>query len=206
MGSEAFNRWSAYQSKPTEAPIAADHRAPVYRAAVLKDPSSAVAALKHEWFTTPAIDGKEICLQALGHVADEAIIKKELLPFLFSTSPPAAAKDSVPPGDMHILAAVLAANRVGRPLLWQYLRDNWSQFNDKLGGNPILVDRMINVSLSKFADNESLRDIERFFGAVSTKGFDRTLEQVKDKIYGRAAYQTRDAKGVKAWLVENGYA
>lgn len=165
-----------------------------------------MAALKEEWFTTPAIDGKEICLQALGHAEDEAVIKNVLLPFLFNTSPPAAAADSVPAADMHILSGTLAANRVGRPLLWAYLRDNWQQFNTKLGGNPILVDRMVNVSLPKFADLDSLRDIENFFAGVSTKGFDRTLEQVKDKIRGRAAYKTRDAKGIKEWLVGNGYA
>ncbi len=165
-----------------------------------------MAGLKEEWFTTPAIDGKEVCLQALGHTSDEAVIKDVLLPFLFNASPPAAASDSIPGGDMHILAGNLAGNRVGRPLLWAYLRDNWDQFNAKLGGNPILIDRMVNVSLPKFADAESLKDIETFFAGVSTKGFDRTLEQVKDKIRGRAAYKTRDAKVVKEWLVNNGYA
>jgi aminopeptidase N len=206
VGTQAFQRWSAYQSAPSASPIAADLRAPVYRAAILQDASSAVAALKKEWFTTPAIDGKEICLQALGHTADEAVIKDVLLPFLFNLSPPAPATDSIPPGDMHIMAGVLAANRVGRPLLWAFLRDNWEQANAKLGGNPILMDRMINVSLPKFADLETLREIETFFEGVSTKGFDRTLEQVKDRIRGRAAYKARDAKVVKEWLVANGYA
>ncbi|KAL2258866.1 hypothetical protein VTK26DRAFT_7650 [Humicola hyalothermophila] len=206
IGSAAFERWSKYRANPTESPIPADLRAPVYRAAILRDPAKAVAGLKEEWFTTAAVDGKEICLQALGHVADEAVIRDVLLPFLFNPSPPAAASDSVPGADMHILAGVLAANRVGRPLLWSYLKENWDQFNAKLGGNPILVDRMVSVSLPKFADAESLRDIEAFFGGVSTKGFDRTLEQVKDKIRGRAAYRTRDAEGLKGWLVANGYA
>jgi hypothetical protein len=203
---EAFQRWSAYQSKPSESPIAANLRAPVYRAAIIKDTSNAVAALKREWFTTPAIDGKEICLQALGHTPDEAVIKNDVLPFLFNTAPPAPAADAVPAGDMHILAGVLGANPTARPLLWAYLRDHWDQFSAKLGGNPIVVDRMVNVSLSRFADLDSLREIEAFFAGVSTKGFDRTLEQVKDKIRGRAAYKSRDAKGVKEWLVANGYA
>lgn len=206
VGSAAFQRWSAYIANPTEAPIPADLRAPIYRAAILRDPSNAAAALKKEWFTTPAIDGKEICLQALGHTGDEVVIKDVLLPFLFNNSPPVAASDAVPPADMHILSGTLAANRVGRPLLWAYLRDNWDQFNTKLGGNPILVDRMVNVSLPKFADLDTLKEIEDFFAGVSTKGFDRTLETVKDKIRGRATYKTRDAKGIKEWLVSNGYA
>lgn len=198
--------WKAYQSNPTESPIPANLRAPVYRAAIKTDPASTVAALKKEWYTTPAIDGKEICLQALGHTSDVKVIEKDLLPFLFDASPPAAAADSVPGADMHILSGSLAANRVARPLLWKYIRDNWKEFNGKLEGNPILLDRMINVSLPKFTDFETLKEIEEFFAGVETKGFDRTLEQVKDKIRGRAAYKQRDAKVIKEWLVSNGYA
>ncbi len=109
---------------------------------------------------------------------------------------------------MHILAGVLSANRVGRPLLWEYMKGNWEVFSEKTGGNPIVVDRMVNVSLPRFAEVERLREIEEFFGpgGVSTKGFDRTLEQVKDKIRGRAAYRVRDVEGVRGWLVANGYA
>ncbi|KAL0467868.1 aminopeptidase [Neurospora intermedia] len=202
---EAFRRWNEWRANPTGAPIPADLRLPVYRAALKKDPANAVAAIKEEWFTTPAIDGKEVCLQALGQVTDEALIEDVLLPFLFDSAPPAHPRDSVPGADMHILSGNMAGNRIARPLLWAYLRDNWDKFSTKLGGNPILVDRMVNVSLPKFADLETLKEIEDFFSKVSTKGFDRTLEQVKDKIRGRAAYKMRDAEVVKSWLKANGY-
>ncbi|KAK4674907.1 hypothetical protein QC764_503000 [Podospora pseudoanserina] len=202
----AFERWSAYQANPEQSPIPANLRAPVYHSAIVTDPANAVAALKKEWYTTPAIDGKEICLQALGRTTDVEVIKKVLLPFLFNSSPPAAAADSIPGADMHILSGMFAGNRAARPLMWAYIRDNWDEFTGKLAGNPILVDRMINVSLPKFNDLETLKEIEAFFAGKDTKGFDRTLEQVKDKIRGRAAYKTRDAEGVKQWLVSNGYA
>lgn len=144
----------------------------------------------------------------MGHTSDASIVSDVLLPFLFNPSPPAAAADSVPPADMHILAGVLSTNRVGRPLLWEYMRGKWEVFCEKTGGNPIVVDRMVNVSLPRFTEVERLREIEAFFGegGVSTKGFDRTLEQVKDKIRGRAAYRARDVEGVRGWLVANGYA
>lgn len=207
----AYTRWSAFQSDPAKSPIAADLRAPVYRAAILKNPAAAVLGLKNEWFTTPAIDGKEICLQALGHTPDESLIKNVILPFLFNTSPPASAADAVPAGDIHILAGVLGANRVARPLLWAYLRDHWDALvsvggGSKLAGNPILIDRLVKVSLPFFSDLDTLAEIDGFFARVDTKGFDRTLEQVKDTIRARAAYKMRDSEGVKGWLVANGYA
>jgi aminopeptidase N len=200
-----FSRWTAFRADPEKNSFPADLRSPVYRAAIRTDPAATVQALKHEWFTTPAIDGKEICLQVLSHVTDANIIKDVLLPFNFSISPPAAASDAVPAGDMHYLAGGLSGNRVGRPLLWQYLRDNWDHVNAKLGGNPIILDRLVGLSLGRFSDYETLAEIEKFFAGVSTKGFDRTLGAALDKIRARAAYKTRDAGGLKAWLVENKY-
>ncbi|KAK1760223.1 mitochondrial aminopeptidase 2 [Echria macrotheca] len=203
---EGYARWKALQEDPVKNSLVADLRLPVYRAALRTDAASVVPALKKEWFTTPAVDGKDVCLSALGHVTDPDIIRDVLIPFNYSISPPAPASDSVPPADMHYLGGLFAGNRVARPLHWAHIRDNWDQVQAKLGGNPIVLDRLISVSLPKFNDLEALADIEKFFAGVSTKGFDRTLETVKDKIRGRAAYKKRDAEGVKAWLVSNGYA
>jgi hypothetical protein len=177
----------------------------VYRAAIRADPAGAVSFLKNEWFSTPAIDGKEICLSAIGQVPDTSVAAEVVLPFLFNLAPPAAAADSVPAGDMHHLASSISSNREARGLLWAYMRDHWDELEAKLGGNPILLDRMVMVSLPKFNDFETLKDIEEFFSKRSTKGFDRTLETVKDKIRGRATYRQRDAAALKEWLVSNGY-
>ncbi|KAK4208605.1 putative aminopeptidase [Rhypophila decipiens] len=204
---EAFSRWTAYRSDPAANPIPADLRSPIYRAAIKTDPTNAVTALKEEWFNTPAIDGKELCLGALSQVTDEKIIKENLLPFLFNMSPPSPPSDAVPSADMHYLGSGLAGNRVGRPLLWAYMKENWNQFEAKLNGNPILADRMVKVSLPRFNELADLEDIEQFFGSgnIDTKAFDRSLEQVKDKIRGRASYKTRDQEVVKKWLVGEGY-
>lgn len=107
---------------------------------------------------------------------------------------------------MHYLASAMSSNREARPLLWAHMRDHWEDLEAKLGSNPILLDRMVNMSLGKFSDFETLADIEGFFAKRSTKGFDRTLETVKDKIRGRAAYKARDAGVLKEWLEANGYA
>jgi hypothetical protein len=203
---KALSIFEAYKSSPEKAPIHADLRSAVFRAAIRADPSGTVSFLKREWFHTPAIDGKEICLAAIGQVPDPEVARDVVLPFLFSASPPAAAADSVPAGDMHHLAMSLSANREARGLLWGYMRDHWEEVEKKLGGNPILVDRLVMVSLGKFSDFETLGEIEEFFSKRSTKGFDRTLETVKDKIRGRAAYRVRDAEAVREWLVRNKYA
>lgn len=203
---EALKRFAAYSSSPKENPLHADLRSPVYRVAIKHDPVAATKVLKQEWYAAPAVDSKDVCLGALGTCTDESIITNTLLPFLFNISPPAPASDSVPPADLHMLSGGLASNRVARPLLWKFIKENWGQIEDKIGGNPIVVDRFVNVSLSKFTSYKDLEEIEAFFQDKDTTAFNRTLEATKDKVRGRAAYKERDAGILKEWLVTNGYA
>lgn len=175
-------------------------RVPIYRAAIKTDPAQAVAFLMNEWTKTLAIDGREVCLQSLGHVPDDGLIRDSIIPLLFGPDPTTA----VLPGDMHYLARSMAGNATARPLLWTHIRDHWDELLAKVGGNPIVLDRFVAVALPKFSDLEVLADIERFFEGKDTGAFDRTLETVKDSIRGRAAYRERDAAGLKEWLGANG--
>lgn len=202
---EATKRFAAHTEDPKKSPIHADLRSPIFRAALKSDPAKVVEFLKKEWYNTPAVDGKEVCLTALGRCTDESIVTNNLLPFLFNLSPPAPASDSVPPADMHILATSLSQNSVGRPLLWKFIKENWDQIEKKIGGNPIILDRFIGVGLSRFSSYEIVDELDAFFADKDRARFDRTLETVKDKIRGRAAYKERDGEVLKEWLTANGF-
>ncbi|KUI62782.1 Alanine/arginine aminopeptidase [Cytospora mali] len=203
---EALKRYAAHSASPKDNPLHADLRTPIYRAALRSDPTGTTDFLKDQWYTTDAVDGKELCLSALGNCTDESIITSTLIPFLFNLSPPAHAKDSVPAGDVHYLASTLASNRVARPLLWKFIKENWAQVEKKLGGNPIILDRFIGVSLNKFTTFKDVEDIDGFFKDKDCTAFARTLETAKDTVRGRAAYRERDAAVLKEWLVANGYS
>ncbi|KAI8630705.1 peptidase family M1 [Xylariaceae sp. FL1651] len=179
-------------------------RTVVYRTAIKTKPAEAVQALKKGWYTDSSIDGKEVCLASLGHTRDPELIEKALLPFLFDISPPAPASESVPSGDMHYLGGALAANSIARPLQWKYVQENWDQVTTKMA-NPVVLDRFVRISLNKFTDVKCIDEIDAFFDGKDTSSFDRTLEQVKDAIRGRAAYRSRDAQAIKEWLGANGY-
>lgn len=156
--------------------------------------------LKKEWFTTKSIDGKMLCLSALSAPEDEQILK-DLVAFNFNTGPPNNANNAA---DMHVLGMGLSGNPVGRQVQWTFMKNNWDACVSKLG-NPIVVDRFVRVSLGGFTDVAVVEDIEQFFKDKDTKSFDRTLETVKDKIRGRAAYKARDSALLKEWLGANGY-
>ncbi|RYO95948.1 hypothetical protein DL765_011686 [Monosporascus sp. GIB2] len=190
---------SLFEAWTSGSPLHPNLRTVVYRAAIKSNPAKAVEALRKEWYTTSSIDGKEVCLSCLGHVRDPELITNSLLPFLFDSS-----SESVPTGDMHTLGSSLASNLVARPLLWQYLQDNWAKATSKMA-NPVVLDRFVKVSLNKFTDVKYVDEIEAFFADKDTASFDRTLETVKDAVRGRAAYRARDAKVIKEWLSANRY-
>lgn len=185
-------------------PIHPNLRTVVFRVAIKTQPEKAVKALKKEWFTGKGIDAKEVCLASLGHVRDPEIISKSILPFNCDMSPPAPPSESVPSGDMHSLGGALSNNAIGRPLQWKYMQENWEKLTTKMA-NPVVLDRFVKLTLQKFTHTKYIDEIDAFFKDKDTSAFDRTLEQVKDAIRGRAAYRERDAAVIKGWLGANGY-
>ncbi|KAL7931725.1 peptidase family M1 domain-containing protein [Trichoderma chlorosporum] len=197
---EAVKRFNAWVENPEANAIPPSLRGAVWRAGLDDNAARNVEVVKNEWHSTKAIDGKAIALAALSTVVDADIIKNNLIPFNFNTSPP---ENAVPAGDMHMLGS-LALHPTGRTLQWEFMKSNWDLVVAKLG-NPIVVDRYVGLSLKSFTDAAVLDDIEQFFKDKDTHSFDRTLETAKDRIRGRAAYKKRDAGALKQWLSENGY-
>ncbi|KAI1388603.1 peptidase family M1-domain-containing protein [Hypoxylon trugodes] len=194
-----FNSWA---DKGT--PLHPNLRTVAYRTAIKTDPARTVPILKKEWYTGASIDGREVCLASLGHVRDLELITKSILPFNCDLSPPAPPSESVPSGDMHTLGSALSTNSVARPIQWKYIQENWEKLTTKMA-NPVVLDRFVKLTLQRFTDTKYIAEIDAFFKDKDTSAFDRTLEQVKDAIRGRAAYRERDAENIKEWLGANGY-
>ncbi|KAI0484343.1 peptidase family M1 [Xylariaceae sp. FL0804] len=200
---KALSLFDAWVSKGT--PINPNLRTVAYRAAIKAKPAVAVDALMKEWYNGTSIDGTVTCLTALGQTRDVGLIENTLFPFLFNLSPPAPPAQSVPASDMHSLGSSLATNSTARPLQWKFMQEHWDQLTAKMA-NPVVLDRFVKISLNKFTDAAYVDEIEAFFRGRDTSAFDRTLEQVKDAIRGRAAYRQRDADKIREWLAANGYA
>lgn len=155
----------------------------------------------------PSIDTREVVLSVLGHAPDLSAVKGDLFPFLFDPDP----ARGVAPGDMHTLAASLAASGAqARDALWTELKALWRGQVDTKLANPVVLDRFVKTVLGRHADPDVLADIDHFFtlgeGKGDTRAFARTLDSVREQIRARAAYRQREAPVVKAWLINNGYA
>ncbi len=171
-------------------------RSAIFSIAISEGGKSEYAALKKEWQTTSSVDGKEISLRALGRIQDLDLLP-DYLSFLFN---------DVATQDMHTGASALSANAKTRSGLWKYIQENFDPLKDRLGKNMVLLDRFIKLSLNKFNDRETEREISLFFDGRDNRGYDRTLNVVSDTILGRAAYRERDSKVILEWLKAHNYA
>lgn len=191
---EAQKQWKSYVKDGT--PIHPSLRLPVFRIVITEGGTEAYSALKKEYLSTTSIDGKEICLQAMGRV-QSAELAHDFLNFQFS--------DQVAVQDMHSGSIALATNAKTCDELWKYIKEHWSAVHKKLASNSVVIDRYLKQSLSKFASFEVEQDIKSFFKDKDTKGYDRGLVQVSDAVRGNAAYRERDEKLVQEWLQAHGY-
>jgi hypothetical protein len=146
--------------------------------------------------TTTSVDGKEIILRALARLQTPVLLS-DYLTFLFT---------DVATQDIHTGAMGLAANPMARRDLWLYIQNNFDAIRARLGKNMVVLDRFLRLSLQKFADRETEKEIARFFEGKDNRGYDRTLNIVSDTVLSRAAYKERDAPVLLEWLKANGYA
>jgi aminopeptidase N len=153
--------------------------------------------VKNEWSITSSVDGKEIALAALGQIQDSKTLLSDFLSFMSSV---------VAVQDIHTAASALAANSKTRTGLWSYIKKNWEMVREKLGGNMVVLDRFLKLSLEKFTDLETEQDIAVFFKDKDNRGYDRTLGVVSDTIKGRARYRKRDREILLEWLKAHNYA
>jgi aminopeptidase N len=171
-------------------------RTAVFGIAIRTGDKAEFDALKNEWQTTTSVDGKEIALRALGRIQNT-----DLLPDYLSI-----LYNDVAPQDMHVGGSALSANPRTRPGHWKYIQENFDTIKAKLGKNMIVLDRLLKMSLNKFNDRETEKEIAKFFEGRDNRGYDRTLNVVSDTILGRAAYKERDAAVTLEWLKTHGYA
>lgn len=81
----------------------------------------------------------------------------------------------------------IAQNRVGEPLVWDYVRENWPRLVERFGINERYLGRLIPSITTRFATQTKLEEMEAFFAKYSEAGAGtaarkQALETVKNNI------------------------
>lgn len=166
----------------------------VFRIAVAEGGDEEYEAILKEYHSTATVDGREICLSALGRVKSPELIQRALV-FLLS--------DDVKMQDKHRPAMALAANPRARFALWEHMKTHWDSIYKQFSGNMVVLDRFVKSTLKVFATQDVLDDIEAFFKDKDNSGYERGLQIVSDSVRGNINWVSRDRQDVTAWLKEN---
>lgn len=193
---EAKRRFDLWATGKDVNAVHTNLRSVIFGINVSEGSREAFETVKAEYLRTDSVDGKEICLSALGRTKDAALVK-EYLNFVFS--------DKVAVQDLHSGAVSLASNSKVRHLLWEYIKENWDAVSTRLSFNNVVFERFVRMGLSKFADHQISEDIAAFFQDKNTVAYDRALVIVADNIRTNASYKERDAALVLEWLQAHGY-
>ena len=192
-GKEIFDRWKSGDANA----IHQNLRSMIFNMNVAQGGHAEYQAIKDEYGRDSSVDGKELCIQAMGHTKNPELAAN-LLDFVTS--------ESVPPQDSHSGPHAVANNNDTRDVVWEYTKSNWERIHKRLSVSNIVLDGWIKLSLVQYSDLQIEQEINEFFKDKDTRAHDRSLVVVSDNIKGNAKYKERDEELVLEWLKAHGYA
>lgn len=196
MITEAKRRFDLWATGKDKSAVHTNLRSAIFSLNVSEGGRKEYDAVKEEYLRTDSVDGKEICLAAMGRTKEPALVQ-DYLDFVFS--------DKVAIQDAHSGAVSLAANAKMRHLLWDYMKTNWASVEARLSSNNVVFERFVRMGLSKFAEHQIGDDIANFFKNKDTSAYDRALVIVSDNIRTNASYKERDETLTVEWLQAHHY-
>ena len=93
----------------------------------------------------------------------------------------------------------VAGNRHGRDLAWEFLKDNWAEFDRRYSEGGFGLMRLVSM-VSGFTTAEMSEDVERFFTEHPVPSADRTVRQALERIRLNAAWLDRNRSELAEWL------
>jgi len=121
--------------------------------------------------------------------------EKRLLSETLSRSLTAAVRsqDTVP------VVSAVAANRYGRDLAWQFVKDNWAEFDRRYGTGGFAITRLVAIT-GGFTTADRLQDVDEFFKGHPTPSAARTIQQSLERIRLNIKWLERNSAELESWL------
>lgn len=92
------------------------------------------------------------------------------------------------------------SSRVGRDLVWQFLRENWQSLVTRFGDKSNFLIAFVEYGLSEFADEKTAEEIKNFFETANTPIVNRPVKKVLETIHMRSEVLKRDSKAIESYL------
>jgi len=190
---EARRRFDAYLAGDLHA-VPADLKGAVFASALRQGGAEELATLKALYAAAESSLEESTLLGAMGAGARDKDTVLAALQFNMT--------DAVRIQDGGSIVGGAARSRVGRRVVWDWVRENWDAVDAKFGGGGVSsgLTRVIGASCSGLCTEEDAAAIEAFYLPKKIEGAERTVSQVVESVRARTARLARDAAPVAAWL------
>ena len=168
--SQARERFAAYAAD--QQPLPPDLRGLVFSLAAQAGDEQTYRQL---WELERASDLQEEKLRlllALGRFAQPELLQETLR---------RALTDEVRSQDTITVITAVAANLKGRELAWQFVQDNWAEFDRRYGDGGFGLMRLVSIC-SNFVDAAKIAEVEDFFREHPAPAAERTIRQSIERI------------------------
>ncbi len=186
---EAAARFVAYAEDPAN--VSPDIRGIAFRFAAKRGGRSEYDQMWELRRQTPLQEEKVRFLYGLSGFDDQALLGETLERSL---------GDEVRVHDSVSVLTLVAGNRHGRDLAWQFLKDNWAEFDRRYGEGGFAVMRLVGIT-SAFTTLEMRDDVGRFFTDNPAPGAERTVRQSLERITLNHAWLEQNRDELERWFV-----
>ncbi len=97
------------------------------------------------------------------------------------------------------VVGAVAFNLKGRDLAWDFVKDNWPEFDRRYGGGGFGLMRLVSIC-GGFTSEERLADVENFFEEHPTPAAERTIRQALERVRLNIKWLERNRTEVANWF------
>ena len=185
---EAGSRFAAYVEDPTG--VRPDIRGVVFSLAAKRGDRSTYDTVWDLQRRATLQEEKVRLLVALSHFEQTELLEETLRRSL---------SEEVRVHDTVRVVVSVAANRRGRDLAWEFLKDNWDEFDRRYGQGGFGLMRLVSIT-SAFASVDRREEVERFFKDHPAPAADRSIRQSLERIRLNVAWLERNRSELAALL------
>ena len=93
--------------------------------------------------------------------------------------------------DTIFVVSAVAANHKGRNLAWEFLKEQWDEFDRRYGGGGFGLMRLVAIT-NAFSSDAMRDDVTAFFEVHPTPAAERTIRQALERIQLNTAWLGRN--------------
>ncbi len=188
--SEARRKFDAYVEDPSNLP--ADLRVATFSMAARRGDHTLYDTMWELEKSASLHEEKLRLLRALSGFPDPELVQETLNRSL--------DEDHVRSQDTISVMVATASNPHGRELAWQFLKDNWYEFDRRYGEGGFAIMRLVSVA-SVFTTPAKREEVRDFFDTHPVPSAERTIRQVLERMSNNIAWLDRNRDDLNAWLV-----